>query len=278
MEKFKIVADSSADVLSLADVSFSSAPLKIITNQREYVDDADLDVKDMADTLLKYKGRSSTSCPNPDDWLKAFGEAQFVFCVTITATLSGSYNAALVAKGIYEDRYPERRVFVLNSLTAGPEIKLIIEKIRELIIAEKTFDEICEMISEYSRHTGLIFMLESMKNMANNGRVSPIIAKAAGLLGLRVVGRADENGDLQSLDKCRGQEKAIATIAERMKEFGYNGGRVRIAHCFNIEAAGLLKSMLNSQMPDIDIEIYDCRGLCGFYAEKGGVLIGFETD
>ena len=100
--QFKIVADSSADMLSLEQVKFESAPLKIITANKEYVDNSALDVSEMVNDLKSYKGKSSTSCPNTSDWLEAFGDSEYVFCVTITGTLSGSYNSACLAKSIYE--------------------------------------------------------------------------------------------------------------------------------------------------------------------------------
>ena len=82
MENFKIVADSSSDVFSLDNVSFAAAPLKIITNEKEFVDNQELNLKEMVDYLLSYKGKSSTSCPNPEDWLAAFGDSQNIFCIT----------------------------------------------------------------------------------------------------------------------------------------------------------------------------------------------------
>jgi len=272
----KIVADSSADMLELSSVEFESAPLKIITAQKEYVDDASLDVYQMVNDLQNYKGKSSTSCPNQSDWLDAFGDAEQVFCVTITGTLSGSFNAALLAKEAYEQLHPNRRVFVLNSLSAGPEIGLIIEKLQELILACKGFDEICEEITKYSKKTGLLFMLESMKNLANNGRVSPIVAKMAGLLGIRVVGKASDRGDLEPLNKCRGEAKALETIVQHLKSLGLKKGKVRIAHCFNENAGKALKEIIQSKFEKVQVELYKCRGLCSFYAEKGGLLVGFE--
>ncbi len=271
-----IVADSAADVLSLSDVHFTCAPLRIITAQKEYIDNAELDVEGMVDDLSKYKGRSSTSCPNANDWLEAFGDADEVFCVTITGTLSGSYNAALTAKQMYEDAHPDRRVFVLNSLSAGPEIALIIDKLRELVMQDKSFDDIASQVTAYTKHTGLLFMLASMKNLANNGRVSPIIAKMAGLLGIRVVGKASDKGDLEQLGKCRGEAKALDTIVSYLKEFGLKAGRVRIAHCFNEEAGKALKERIQREFQKVQIELCKCRGLCSFYAERGGLLIGFE--
>ncbi len=273
---FKIVTDSSSDIIEFVGAPFASAPLKILTDEKEYIDNSSLDVEGMVNDLSKYKGKSSTSCPNPDDWVKAFGDAERVFCVTITGTLSGSYNAAKVAKELYEDMHPDRKVFVLNSLTTGPEMKIIIERISELVSSGLDFEDVCEQITEYSKQTGLIFILESMRNLANNGRVNPIVAKAAGLLGIRVVGKASDKGDLQQLDKCRGSEKTLSTVISRLKEFGHKKGKIRIAHCFNDDFALQLKEKLMSEVDDLDIEVYSCRGLCSFYAEKGGLLIGFE--
>lgn len=276
MEKFKIVADSSADTFEINQVPFAYAPLKIITAQKEFTDNCDLDVKEMVEFLGSYKGKSSTSCPNPEDWLCAFGDTENVFCVTITATLSGSFNAAITAKELYLEAHPERNVFVINSLSAGPELRLIIEKLQELIGADLQYAEICEKITEYMNSTGLLFMLESMKNLANNGRVSPIIAKAAGLLGIRVVGKASDVGDLEQLKKCKGEEKALRYMADAIKSFGCKNGKIRIAHCFNNSAALKLKEKLKAEIPNADIEIYGLKGLCSFYAENGGLLIGFE--
>ena len=119
-------------------------------------------------------------------------------------------------------------------------------------------------------------MLESMRNLANNGRVSPLAAKFAGMIGLRAIGCASPEGTLNMLDKCRGQARALAVMAERMKSFSYNGGRVRISHCLNPEAADKMAELIRKDYPDADITITHCRGLCSFYAERGGLLIGFE--
>lgn len=276
MEKFKIVADSSADVFESENVSFGYAPLKIITSEKEFTDNENLDLKQMVNYLSEYKGKSSTSCPNSSEWLEAFGNAENIFCVPITGTLSGSYNSAKIAKNMYEELHPERRVFVVNTLSAGPELKLIIEKLEELILQNLNFEEICEQITAYTKKTSLLFMLESMKNLSNNGRVKPLVAKAAGLLGIRVIGKASDKGDLEPLHKCKGQERSVHYIAEKLKEFGCKNGKIRISHCFNLEAAQRLKEILISILPDPKIKIYNCKGLCSFYAEKGGLLVGFE--
>ena len=131
MRNIKIVADSSADLLKLKQTAFAVAPLKIVAGDTEFVDDKNLDVAGMVRWFDSYKGRSKTSCPNTADWLEAFGDAEEVYCVTITSGLSGSYNSACVAKQMYEEQYPGRRVCVVDSLSAGPELVLLIEKLEE---------------------------------------------------------------------------------------------------------------------------------------------------
>lgn len=270
----RIVLDSSANMASCHWVS--SVALKIITDEKEYMDNAELNTAAMVWDLKTYTGKSSTACPSPQDWMEAFGDAPYVFCIAITSNLSGSCNAANIAKADYELEFPDRKVCVIDSLSTGGEMELIAEKIRELIAAELSFEEICERIKEYQQHTGLMFMLESMQNLANNGRVSKIVAKAAGILGIRAVGKASDVGTLEPMDKCRGEKKAIAVLADHMVALGYEGGKMRISHCLNPAAAESLKGTIVSAFPGADVQIRPTGGLCSFYAEKGGMIIGFE--
>ncbi len=274
--KYKIVSDSSSNLTTFSGIDYASVPLKITTDGKEFVDNSELDISDMINYFDSYKGRSGTACPGTGEWLEAFGDADYVFCVTITSTLSGSYNAAVVAKNQYEEEHPERHVFVIDSLSAGPELGLIIEKLKELILAGKGYDEICKEITAYQKTTYLLFSLESLKNLANNGRVNPAVAKLCGLLGIRVVGRASVKGDLQPTDKSRGEKNALVSIIKNMKALGYTGGKLRIDHCYNESAAHKLAELIKAEFGNIDIRIAHTTGLCYFYAEKGGLMIGFE--
>lgn len=274
--KIRIVADSSANLKTEEDMSIVSVPLKIVTDEKEYQDDENLDIDMMTEELAAYRGRSGSACPSMGDWLKAFGDAEWIFGITITSTLSGSYNAARLAKEEYEAKHPERRVFIIDSLSAGPEMKIVVEKLQEFIASGMKFDEICKEIEAYQKRTFLIFCLKSLTNLANNGRVSPAVAKIAGILGIHVTGIASAQGDLEQKEKARGEKKALLSIAKVMRELGYKGGKVRIDHCFNEKAAMQLKALLKKDYADADIQIAKTGGLCSFYAERGGLMVGFE--
>ena len=276
MRKIKIVSDSSSDLLMLDSVEFASSPMKIITAKREFVDDENLNVDGMANFFNEYKERSQTSCPNPADWLDAFGDADDIICVTITSALSGSYNSACTAKELYEAENEGKRVFVLDTLSAGPEITLIVRKLEALVKSGMAYEGVCDKIQEYTKRTGLVFMLKSLKNFAANGRVSPLVAKLVGFAGICIVGKASDEGTLEPTHKCRGENRSLETLINDLKELGLKNGKVSIGHCQNEGAATKLKQMIESTFEKAQVEIHKLRGLCSFYAEKGGLLVGFE--
>ena len=272
----RIVVDSSASLYQLDGVDFAAVPLKIVTDEREYLDDGTLDAVEMATTLRTYKGKTSTSCPNISDWLGAYEGADEVYAITITGTLSGSCNAAQLAAEEYQAEHPEAKVFVLDSLSAGPELVLLAEHIRDLLAEGMAFDDVCEEMLRYRRHTHLLFSLESLANLARNGRVKPAVAAVARMLGIRVIGQASEIGELDVLCKTRGEHGALERIVLELKGHGYNGGKLQISHCDNPAAAERLKHMVQAVFDGAKVTVTPCGGLCSYYAELGGLLVGYE--
>jgi len=274
--KYKIVADSSCNIFSLPNVDFQSVPLKILSGSTEYVNNAHLDVGEMVAVLKAEKAAGSTSCPNMMEWAEAFGDAEQVFAIALTSALSGSYNAALQAAGEFKREDSNRRVMVIDSLSAGPELQLIAEKLRECILAEGSFAQIRTTIREYSKHTHLLFSLQSLDNFAKNGRCSVALAKMVGILGIRIVGKASDEGTLKPLSKVRGEQKALEALLNELARGNFRGGKVRISHCFNLKSAEKLQSMILDCFPGSDVEINSCGGLCSYYADLGGLLVAYE--
>ena len=217
MDQFRIAADSSCNLLALDGADFVSVPLTIRTDAEEFRDDASLDVDAMVAALRATKGRSYSACPNIAQWEEAFGERGDVIAFTITSGLSGSYNAACAAKEICRQRDPSRRIHVVDSLSAGPEIALLIEKALSETRAGADFDGVCRAVQEYRERTRLLFALESMHNLAQNGRVNRLVATMAGVLGIRAVGQASAEGTLEMLGKARGARRAADAAADAVR-------------------------------------------------------------
>ena len=272
--KFRIVCDSSCNILTL-DENFATVPMKV-TADREYVDDADLDLAEMVEGLRNHKGKSGSACPNVGEWLEAFGDAEYVCGITITKHLSGSYNAAQQAAQIYMENHPGRVAYIFDSLSTGPEMMMVADKIRQCEAEGDDFETMKQKVLEYHNHLHTLFCLESMMNLARNGRVPMAVAKIAGMLGIRVVGDV-EKGEITPVHKPRGAKKATQALVDMIRERGFADGNIlRVAHCFGEEAAYALRDAVLAEFPNTRFQLETTGALCSFYAEAGGLIIGFE--
>ena len=176
----------------------------------------------------------------------------------------------------YQDETPGAKVFVLDSLSTGPEMCRLAGRLAALAPTEATFEEICDAVTAYAGHTHLLFSLESLNNLARNGRVKLTAAVVARALGIRVLGQASPQGELDLPCKTRGEHGVLERMILEMRDRGFANGKVQIAHCDNEKAARRLKLMIEAIWPESAVEIVECGALCSFYAELGGLLVGYE--
>ena len=273
---YKIVSDSSSNLFHLPGVDYTTVPLKIVAGEHEWVDNENMDLEHMVTTLKKFKGKSGSSCPNVQEWMDAFEGGENILAMTISSNLSGSYSAAKNAAEEYMSEHPGANVFVLDSLSAGPEMNLLLHKFKELMESGLSFSDACDQLKAYHANTHILFCLESLTNLARNGRVSTAAATIAGVLGIRAVGDV-QHGQIVPVHKPRGQKKATETLVKMMEERGLTADKkVRIDHCFGEENALMLKTALEKKFPGVEVAIGHTTGLCSFYAEIGGLMIAME--
>ncbi|MDU2623159.1 MAG: DegV family protein, partial [Streptococcus lutetiensis] len=163
------------------------------------------------------------------------------------------------------------------SLSAGGEIDLIVEELNRLIAKGLSFDEVVEAITAYQEKTKLLFVLARVDNLVKNGRLSKLVGKVVGLFNIRMVGKASDEGKLELLHKVRGQKKAVQATVEEMFKEGYQGGKVMIAHANNEKTCQQLSDKIKEKYPQADVRFIPASGLCSFYGEDGGILLGYET-
>ena len=271
-----IVSDSSSNMYALPGVNYTTVPMKVLVGPNEYLDTSKLNLAEMVADLKSYKGKSGSSCPNVQEWLDAFGDAEEVYCVTISRNLSGSYNSAKQAIDAYMEENPGKKAYVFDSFSAGPEMAMIAEKIGACVAEGCDFEMVIARVEEYQNRTHTLFCLESLTNLARNGRVNPAVAKIAGMLGIRVIGDANM-GQITPIHKVRGHKKAMQTIVEMMEERGFdNDCTIRVAGCYAQSQSDDLKALVLQKWPNARYVAEHTAGLCSFYAEEGGLMIAME--
>ena len=152
------------------------------------MDGADMDRERFLTAMEAYKGKSSSACPSPETWARAFSEGDHVIAITITGGLSGSYNSALLGRDLLWEKQPHKPVYVLDSRSAGAEIALLVFRACELIARGLPFEQVTQQLWLYHQHTHLLFLLEHVDNFVKNGRLNKLVAATIGMLGVRILG------------------------------------------------------------------------------------------
>ena len=281
MTKWKIVADSGCDYKELAnlapDTLFQFVPLSIQIEGTDYVDDTNLDIDYMMNAMYSSSKAATSACPSPQAYAAAYEGAENIIVVSLTGTLSGSFNSARVAKEMFQEDHPSVKIHLIDSLSAGGEMDLIVNEINRLIGQGLEFEQVVEAITAYQAKTKLLFVLAKVDNLVKNGRLSKLLGTVIGLLNIRMVGEASQTGTLELLQKARGHKKSLTAALEELQKAGYAGGRIIIAHRNNDKFCQQFSELILASYPQADIELVATSGLCSFYAEENGLLMGYEV-
>ena len=274
--KFQILVDSASDLydnyLNKKDIGFKVIPLTILANEKEYVDDDNIDIDAMLTDMHACK-KNTSSCPAPESFLQEFDKAEYTFIVTITAKLSGCFNSAVVAKNSYEK---SDNVFVVDSkATSGTEI-LLVDKLVSLIEKGLSYEEICTEIIKYRDKKSLFFILQKFDNLINNGRMSKIAGFIANTLAIKPICIAKE-GEIAIAKKVIGIKNAfrnlIQMIKDKFQKEPENRDKLIISHCKNEKDAVYLKEEIAKVCDFKEIQVVPMKGLCSFYALENGLIL-----
>lgn len=278
--KLKIVADSSIDSIKIdnlsSKISFTTVPFVIATNGKEFMDDESLNIDDLIANMIKTKEASRTSCPPSSLWYNAFEGDEDVIAITVSSNLSGSFNSALAAKQMILEEQPDKHIEIINSLSAGPSLELLVEMIDELYKEGKTFDEIVKFTNEHVLDVKIAFAFTSFDNLIKSGRINKIAGFIAGKIGLCGIGIGSDEGKFKFNTIVLGPKRLTKAIIDDINKRVEKVKEVIIHHVKNIRLAAMVSSAIKQAFPKISVIVKECRGLCSFYAEKGGLIYAFR--
>ena len=279
---WNIVSDSSCDLRMAAfesdRVRFETVPLRIQVGEREFLDNDDLVVPDLLDAMSQEKSASSTACPSPAAFARAFEAGDCTVCFTISSNLSGTYNSAVTGREMVLEEHPEKKICVIDSKSTAGAMVLLIRKAKELMEADETgdFEDICDQLRLYQAALRTCFTLENFDNLIKNGRMRPLVGTLLHSLGIHVIADATPQGTIHVADKARGEAKTYQAITALMKgSKDCTGAEVVISHCENMAGALKLKQQILEDLPVKSVDVIPCRGLTSFYAMEKGLIVGY---
>ncbi|MCR5527558.1 MAG: DegV family protein [Lachnospiraceae bacterium] len=281
--KYKYVADSCCEFPDFFTETHDCAnvALTIEVGDRTFVDDETFHQADFLSAVKAYPKAPKSSCPSPEAYMNAFdGDADVVFVTGLSSELSGSYNSAILAKNLYEEEHPEKKIFVFNSESASCGEFQIMLKAAELVDEGKDLDEIVKEVENFAHNQQLTyFVLESMEALRKAGRLSAMKAMAATALNIKPV-CIGLHGTIEQESVARGMNKALAKMTElslgKLKKTGIPDTKDRtlcITHVNCPERAAKVLAMYVAEAEFKRTVIIEAKGVTTLYAADGGIIV-----
>ena len=204
------------------------------------------------------------------------GDAEHIYIVTISGQLSGCYNSAVLAKNMYEEQFSDKKIAVIDSLSASVGETQIALLAMELEEAGKSFEEIEAQLNQFRDDMETTFVLDNIETLRKNGRLSRVKALVATSLNIKPVLEA-ENGTIVQIGQGIGMKKALTKLVDVIIKKGgdLSAKRIIISHCNNLKRAEDVKKMLQAKVDVPNIQIQAMRGLSSLYANDGGIIVTY---
>lgn len=271
----KIIGDSCCDFtkLELRKGIHVSVPMSVTIGGIEYRDDGRRTQEDWIRMIKEDPGYPQSACPSPDDFYKAFDENCDNYVITLSSKLSGVYNAAMVAKDMFEDEHEDVKIHIFDSKSAAAGEHLISDKIMECYEAGKSFEETVKEVEAFRDEMFTIFVLDDLETFKKNGRLRGVKALVATALNVKPVLYGDD-GEIKQLDQAIGMQSAINRMLYHIEKKKIDPSRkVRITQCESKELCLKIAKILTERFGFTDVKILNAGGISTSYENPGGVVI-----
>ena len=201
MRKIKIVTDSSCDLNSeiIQKYNIEIVPLNVSFGDKIY-EDGYIEKSEFYEMMDKSPVLPKTSCPSPEKFIKSYeGEEDEILVITLAAKLSGTYSTAVLAKKMFEEEHPTKKVAVIDTQTGSIGQGLLIVKAAQLDNYDEMFKRFSNMTAEaFNEKADLIVQIMSIGGeITPNGQ--PLIP--AELMQQGIIDVLDDNGDLSTVEQ-----------------------------------------------------------------------------
>lgn len=226
-----------------------------------------------------------TSQPNMQEFLDHFEsilkEGKDILHISLSSGLSGTHQSAVNAANVARERYPERKIYVVDSLNVASGLGLFLDKLADLRDAGMSIEELRDWAEENKLRLHHWFFTTDLTFFIKGGRVSKTAGAVAGVLGICPLLNVSVEGKLVSREKIRSKKKVIKAIVEKMKEFADDGAeyaeKCYMCHSVCIEDAEAVAKLVKENFPNIkgDVMINNIGASIGAHTGPGTVALFF---
>ncbi|MBP3320288.1 MAG: DegV family protein, partial [Clostridia bacterium] len=279
--------DLSLEHLQTQNINY--IPFHFYINNEHYYDDLGQTIKlDEFYSTMETGADVKTSQINASeyvDYFKQFLESgKDILHVNISSGISGSYNSAKIAQSELQPKYPDRKIYILDSLAASSGFGLFIDKLAELRDTGMTIDEVYNWGESNRLNLNHWFTSTDLKYFVKGGRVSKTAGFFGGLLKICPVLTVDKLGKLVPVLKVRTKQKALTELFELMKKHAQNGSKYNqkcyISHSACYEDAEFLANLIQEYFTELPepVLINNIGTTVGSHTGPGTIALFFWGD
>lgn len=286
MNNYVIITDSSADLTQsiTGDAELITLQLDVLMEGDESRANCDVDIKDFY-AKLRGKKNATTSAVNIDAFTSIFepylAEGRDVLYLGFSSGLSGTYNAGLVAAKELSEKYPDRKVYAVDTLAASLGQGLLVYKALKMKEDGADIDTVRDFVEENKLNMCHWFTVDDLFFLKRGGRVSAATAIVGSMLSIKPVLHVDNKGRLINVSKARGRKASIDALLEKMKQTAIEPENqvVFISHGDVIDDAEYLANRIKSELGVKDVRIGYVGPVIGAHSGPGTLaLFYFGTE
>ena len=286
MRDYVITVNSTVDVpkLWLEERHVPVVALKYTIDGETYTDMEGLTAKEFFEKLREGK-MSVTSQVNPEEAMEALEpfvkEGKDILHVSLSTGISGTFNSACIARDELKEKYPDRKIYVVDSLGASSGYGLIMSYLADKRDEGLSIDELYNWVEENKLKVNHWFFSTDLTFYIKGGRISKTAGFVGTLLNICPLLNMDKEGRLIPREKIRSKKKVIQRIVEKMKESAENGlsysGKCYISHSECIDDANAVKKLIEENFPNLKgkVKIFDIGATIGSHTGPGTVALFF---
>lgn len=228
---------------------------------------------------------TKTSQVNVDEFCNYFEsflkEGKDILHLTLSSGISGVYNSACVAQGMMQEKYPDRKIYIVDSLSASSGYGLMMEQLADMRDAGSSVDELYQWALDHRENLQHWFFTSDLTYLIRGGRVSKAAGLIGGMMNICPLMTVDPEGKLVARQKVRTKKKVISAIVDRMQENTENGteydGKCFISNSACQEDAKAVAALIEERFPKLEgkVEIFTIGTTIGSHTGPGTVALFF---
>ena len=277
-------ADLTEEHFKARDISYICFHFEL--DGKEYADDLGKSIPfDKFYKAMQDGAQTRTSQVNADEFEQYFEgflkEGKDVLHLCLSSGISGTINSARVAQEILAEKYPERKLLIVDSLAASSGYGLLMDKLADLRDQGKSIDEVYEWAMANRLKLHHWFFSSDLTFFIKGGRISKTAGALGGLLNICPLMNVDYQGHLIPRYKIRTKKKVIRAIVDKMEECAEGGkdysGKCYISNSACEEDAKEVARLVEERFPKLNgkVEIYSIGTTIGSHTGPGTVALFF---